>query len=358
MLERALRMAGGVARAMRFQPARCASRRAGQVLGEAGRALLCASVGAGIALPLHAQAADTYPSHPIRLIVPSGPGGNTDTFARLVTEKLHTRLGQAVIVDNHPGASGIVGTDLVAKSAPDGYTLLMAFPSHPVNPSLYKDLPYDTIRDFAPITMVTSVTQVLVVTPSLNLATVKDLVTQAKLKPGQFNHGVVGSGSLGDLAARALSAATGAQFTQVPYKGAPQIVTAVISGEIQAYFSAPVAVLPQIKAGRVRALGVSTKRRLAILPAVPTIAESGVPGYEVVGWNGVLAPAKTPPAIIGRLHREIVAVLHDPEVEANITSQGIEPIGNTPAEFARILQADVARWGKMLAGTQAASVRQ
>ena len=300
----------------------------------------------------HAAAADVYPNRPIRLVVPTGAGGNTDTFARIVADKLKGPLGQQIIVDNRSGASGIVGSDIVAKAVPDGYTLLMVFPSHPVNPSLYSDLPYDTLKDFAPVTMVTSVTQVLVVNPKLPIHTVKDLIAQAKEKPGQFNHGVVARGSLGDLSAEVFSMMTGAKLTQIAYKGAPQVMTALIGGELQVYFSAPVVAIPQMKAGRVRALGVSTKKRLAVIPGVPTIAEAGVPGYEVVGWNGILAPAKTPRAIIERLNADIVKVIRTPEVEADILAQGIEPIGNTPEEFGRIIRADVERWGKILKGTK------
>ena len=300
----------------------------------------------------HAAAADIYPNRPIRLVVPTGAGGNTDTFARIVADKLKGPLGQQIIVDNRSGASGIVGSDIVAKAVPDGYTLLMVFPSHPVNPSLYSDLPYDTLKDFAPVTMVTSVTQVLVVNPKLPIHTVKDLIAQAKEKPGQFNHGVVARGSLGDLSAEVFSMMTGAKLTQIAYKGAPQVMTALIGGELQVYFSAPVVAIPQMKAGRVRALGVSTKKRLAVIPDVPTIAEAGVPGYEVVGWNGILAPAKTPRAIIERLNADIVKVIRTPEVEADILAQGIEPIGNTPEEFGRIIRADVERWGKILKGTK------
>ena len=299
-----------------------------------------------------AAAADVYPSRPIRLVVPTGAGGNTDTFARIVADKLKGPLGQQIIVDNRSGASGIVGSDIVAKAVPDGYTLLMVFPSHPVNPSLYSDLPYDTLKDFAPVTMVTSVTQVLVVNPKLPIHTVKDLIAQAKEKPGQFNHGVVARGSLGDLSAEVFSMMTGAKLTQIAYKGAPQVMTALIGGELQVYFSAPVVAIPQMKAGRVRALGVSTKKRLAVIPDVPTIAEAGVPGYEVVGWNGILAPAKTPRAIIERLNADIVKVIRTPEVEADILAQGIEPIGNTPEEFGRIIRADVEHWGKILKGTK------
>jgi len=300
----------------------------------------------------HAAAADVYPNRPIRLVVPTGAGGNTDTFARIVADKLKGPLGQQIIVDNRSGASGIVGSDIVAKAVPDGYTLLMVFPSHPVNPSLYSDLPYDTLKDFAPVTMVTSVTQVLVVNPKLPIHTVKDLIAQTKEKPGHFNHGVVARGSLGDLSAEVFSMMTGAKLTQIAYKGAPQVMTALIGGELQVYFSAPVVAIPQMKAGRVRALGVSTKKRLAVIPDVPTIAEAGVPGYEVVGWNGILAPAKTPRAIIERLNADIVKVIRTPEVEADILAQGIEPIGNTPEEFGRIIRADVERWGKILKGAK------
>ena len=300
----------------------------------------------------HAAAADVYPNRPIRLVVPTGAGGNTDTFARIVADKLKGPLGQQIIVDNRSGASGIVGSDIVAKAVPDGYTLLMVFPSHPVNPSLYSDLPYDTLKDFAPVTMVTSVTQVLVVNPKLPIHTVKDLIAQAKEKPAQFNHGVVARGSLGDLSAEVFSMMTGAKLTQIAYKGAPQVMTALIGGELQVYFSAPVVAIPQMKAGRVRALGVSTKKRLSVIPDVPTIAEAGVPGYEVIGWNGILAPAKTPRAIIERLNADIVKVIRTPEVEADILAQGIEPIGNTPEEFGRIIRADVERWGKILKVTK------
>jgi tripartite-type tricarboxylate transporter receptor subunit TctC len=300
----------------------------------------------------HAVAADLYPNRPIRLVVPTGAGGNTDTFARIVADRLKGPLGQQVIVDNRSGASGIVGTDIVAKAAPDGYTLLMVFPSHPVNPSLYSDLPYDTLKDFAPVTMVTSVTQVLVVNPRLPIHSVKDLIAQLKEKPGQYNHGVVARGSLGDLSAEVFSMMTGAKLTQIAYKGAPQVMTALIGGELQVYFSAPVVAIPQMKAGRVRAIGVSTKKRLAVMPDVPTIAEAGVPGYEVVGWNGILAPAKTPRALVERLNADIVKVIRTPEVEADILAQGIEPIGNTPEEFGRIIRADVERWGKILKGAK------
>jgi tripartite-type tricarboxylate transporter receptor subunit TctC len=297
-------------------------------------------------------AADFYPSRPIRLVVPSGAGGNTDFLARMLAEKLRSPLGQPVIVDNRSAASGIVGTELVAKAAPDGYTLLMVFPSHPVNPSLYSDLPYDTIKDFAPITMVSTVTQVLLVNSKSPAKSVKELIALAAQRPGQLNYGAVGRGSLGDLSARLFGSIAGIELVPVFYKSAPQIMTALIQGELQIYFSPPVVAVPQIKSERVRALGVSTKARLAIIPDVPTIAESGLPGFEVVGWNGILAPARTPRSVIDRLHKEIVAVLRSADVEAQIAAQGIEPLANTPEEFGRIIRADVEKWARVLKGAR------
>lgn len=297
-------------------------------------------------------AAERFPERPIRLVVPTGAGGNTDVFARLVAEKLRAPLGQQVIVDNRPGADGIVGTDIVAKASPDGYTLLMVFPSHPVNPFLHASLPYDTLRDFAPITMVTSVTQVLLVNSRVPAKSVKELIALAAEKPGALNSGAVARGSLGDLCTELFESLGKVRLVHVAYKGAPQVMTALIAGEIQVYFSAPVVAIPQIKAGRVRALGVSTKTRLAALPEVPTIAESGLPGYDVVGWNGILAPAKTPRAIIDRLHAEIVKVVRSPEIEAETVAQGITAIGNTPEEFARVIRADMEKWAKLLKSTR------
>jgi tripartite-type tricarboxylate transporter receptor subunit TctC len=296
--------------------------------------------------------ADRYPERPIRLVVPTGAGGNTDIFARIVAEKLRTPLGQQVIVDNRPGADGIVGSEIVAKATPDGYTLLMAFPTHPVNPFLHAKLPYDTIRDFAPITMVTSVTQVLLVNPKMPVRSVKELLTLAAGKPGELNAGAVARGSLGDLCAALFESLGKVKLVHVAYKGAPQVLTALIAGEIQIYFSPPVVAIPQIKAGRVRALGVSTKTRLAALPDVPTIADSGLPGYDVVGWNGILAPAKTPRPVIERLHSEIVKVVRSREILTEANAQGIEAIGNTPDEFAHVIRADMEKWAKVLKGTQ------
>ena len=298
-----------------------------------------------------ANAADQFPQRPIRLVVPVGAGGNTDTFARLLAEKLRAPLGQQAIVDNRPGADGIVGSEIVAKASADGYTLLMAFPTHPVNPFLHANLPYDTLKDFAPVTMVTSVTQVLLVNPKVPTKSVKELIALATEKPGALNAGAVARGSLGDLCTALFESLAKIKFVHISYKGAPQVMTALIAGEVQVYFSPPVVAIPQMKAERVRAIGVSTKTRLASLPEVPTIAESGLPGYDVVGWNGVLAPAKTPRAVVERLHAAIVQVVRSPEFEAETAAQGVSAIGNTPEEFARVIRADMEKWAKLLKAT-------
>ena len=294
-----------------------------------------------------AATAENYPARPIRIVVPTGAGGITDILARIVGQRLGEGLGQPVIVDNRPGASGIVGSDIVAKSVPDGYTLLMVYPSHPVNPSLHAKMPYDTLRDFAPITMVSAVTLVLIVNAALPARNLQELIAMAKEQPGRLNYGSVGSGSLGHLGAEIFRSLAGVNVTHVAYKSAPQVATALLSGEVAMFFDTPITVLPQARAGKVRALGVSTRTRLAVLPDVPPIAEV-VPGYEVLGWNGILAPAGTPPAIIERLNAETVKVLRTPAVIALLATHGVEPIGNTPQQFSAIVRADLEKWAKVI----------
>ena len=297
----------------------------------------------------HAAApAEAFPTRPIRLVIPSGAGGVTDILGRVIAVKLTERLGQQVIVDNRPGASGIVGSQIVAKSPPDGYTLLMVFPSHPVNPTLYSDIPFDTIKAFAPVTMVSAVAPVLIVGSQFPARTTKELIAIAKAKPGQLNHGSVGSGSMGSLAAELLRTLADIKFTQVAYKGSPQALTALMAGEIEFYFIGSAGtVVPHAKSGRIRALGVGAKQRLAVLPDVPPIAES-VPGYEARGWNGILAPAGTPKALIDRLHAEIVHVVRSPEFAQVLTGEGATAVGNTPAEFDAVIRADVVKWAKII----------
>lgn len=292
-------------------------------------------------------AADDYPNRPIRLIVPVGAGGITDILARSVATKLWEGLGQPMFVENKPGAGGIIGSDLVAKAPPNGYTLLMVFPSYPVNPSLYAKLPYDTIRDFAPIAMLGSLKLSLIVNAAFPAKNLQELISMAKDRPGHLNYGSVDVGSLGHLGAELFLSMTGVRITQIPYKSAPQAAVALMAGEISLFFSTPNTAVPQIKAGKIRALGVSSKSRLAILPDVPAIAEV-VPGYEVIGWNGILAPAGTSGAVIDRLNGEIVKVLRQPEIATLFSSNGVEPIGNTPQQFGEIIRADVEKWARVI----------
>jgi len=297
--------------------------------------------------PMPGIAAEIYPSRPIRLVVPTGAGGFTDVLSRVVAQHLGDSLGQPVIVDNRPGAGSIVGTEIVAKSPADGYTLMMAFTPHSINPSIYQKLPYDALKDFAPITMVAAVTLVLTVHPSLPAKSVPELIALAKAKPGQVNYGSVGTGSLGHLGAELFRSLANINITHVPYKGAPQVNTALLSGEVSIFFDTPPSSMGLIKAGKVRALGVSTQKRLALLPTVPAISEF-VLGYEAIGWNGVVAPAGTPQSVIERLHREIVKVLRLPTVATQLTSQGIDPVGDSPSEFGTFLQADVQKWERVI----------
>jgi tripartite-type tricarboxylate transporter receptor subunit TctC len=289
-----------------------------------------------------------YPARPIRIIIPSGAGGVTDILGRVIAPKLTEGLGQQVVVDNRPGASGIVGSTIVAKAAPDGYTLLMVFPSHPVNASLYPDIPFDTVRAFAPVSMVSEVAPVLIVHSQFPAKSVKELIALAKEKPGQLNHGSVGASSMGHLGAELFRSMAGIQFAMVTYKGAPQVTTALLSGEIQFYLIGSAGTAATlVKAGRVRAIGVGAKQRIAALPDVPSISET-LPGYEARGWNGILAPAGTPRPVIDRLNREIVKVVRSPEFQQVLAGEGATPVGNTPAEFDAIIRADVKKWAKIV----------
>jgi tripartite-type tricarboxylate transporter receptor subunit TctC len=297
----------------------------------------------GLTLALSSQAlAQDYPNHTIKLIVPTGAGGITDILARLVGKSLSEQFGQPVVIDNRTGAGGTIGTRAVAQSEPDGYTLLMAFPSHAANPALYATLPYDSEKDFAPISMVTRVSEILLVPNSSPAKSVKELIELARKE--QLNYASVGVGSLAHLATEVFLSAAGVKMTHIPYRGVPQAQQAVMTGEVAAFFDTPVTALPQVRAGTVRALGISTRKRLAVAQDIPTIAEAGLPGYEVIGWNGVLAPANTPRPIIDKLNTAILAALKTPEMVKLLSEQGIEPAGNSPEEFALLMRADIEKW--------------
>jgi tripartite-type tricarboxylate transporter receptor subunit TctC len=297
---------------------------------------------------VYAQAAPQYPTKPIRIVVPQSAGASTDLTARLIAQKLNAAFGQSVIVDNRPGAGSIIGTDLVAKATPDGYTLLVVASSITLNPTLHKDLPFDPVRDLAPITQLSSFPNMLVVHPAVPVKTVKDLVALAKSKPGALNYGSSGTATGTHLSAELFKYMTGTDMVHVPYKGGGQGIQALLGGQVQLYFATIVSVLPHVRGGKLRAVAVTTATRSPAAPDVPTIAEAGVPGYDHGPWNGFLAPAKTPGPIIARLNEEVVRIIHAPETKAVFTSEGAEPVGNKPEEFGAIIKNETAKWAKVI----------
>ena len=289
-----------------------------------------------------------YPTKPLRLIVPQSAGGSTDQVARPLAQQMGAALGQSVIVDNRPGAGSVIGTDAVAKSAPDGYTLLAVAASFSMSPSLYRNLPFDPVRDFAPISLLSSLPNIMSVHPSLPVKSVKELIAFAKARPGQLNFGSSGVATGTHLSMELFMYMTGIKMVHVPYKGGAPSVTALLSGEVQVTFATISTALPHVKSGRLRALAVSTARRSPVAPEVPTIAESAVPGYDYASWIGLLAPAKTPQPIIARLNAEAVKALQTPEIKAILAVEGSEPVGNSPEQFAAILKTEVARWARVV----------
>lgn len=289
-----------------------------------------------------------YPNRPIRAVVPLAPGGGTDTVARLVAGKLSEGLGQPIVVDNRGGGGGILGTDLVAKATPDGYTILVgSISTNAVNPALYKKLPYDHIHDFAPISMVGTVPNVLVVHPSVAATNLKDFIAFAKANLGKINYGSAGIGSAPHLSMELIKSMAGINMLHVPYKGAGAAVADVLGGQLQALCSSLAGLLPHIKSGRVRALGVTTSKRNPQLPNVPTLSEAGIPGYEVVVWYALFAPAKTPKPILARLNTETVKALNTPELKDRLTLQGLDVASSTPEALQSFVKSETAKWTKV-----------
>ena len=291
---------------------------------------------------------EKYPSRPIRWVAPSSVGGGNDALARLIGAKMTEHWGQQVVVDNRPGAGGIIGNDIVAKAAPDGYTILIVAGGFAVNPSLYKTIPYDTLKDFERISYVAHAPLVLVAHSSVGIKSVRELIELAKAKPGQLNYASSGVGTTSFLAAELFKYMTKVQMVHVPYKGAGASSAAVIAGQVHLLAATPNATVPHVRTGRLRALGVTTTTRLNIIPEVPTIAEQGLPGYEVVTAYWVLVPAKTPKPIITALHGEMVRILKMPETRKQMESMGFTPNGSTPEELTAILKSEMAKWSKIL----------
>ena len=293
-------------------------------------------------------AAETYPVRPIRVIVPQSAGGSTDLAARMVTQRLDDVLKQPVVVDNRPGAGSINGTDIVAKAAPDGYTLLAVAASFTITPSLRKRLPFDPGKDFTPITQLVILPHVLVVHPSVPAKNVKELIALAKSKPGELNCASSGVGTSTHLAVEQFMYMTGTRMAVIPYKGGAPGIVALLGGQVQLYFATISTSLPHIKSGKLRALAVTSANRSSAAPEYPTIAEAGVPGYEHSSWVGVLAPVKTPRAVIDKLNREMVKIVQSPEVKGAFLRDGLESVGDTPEEFGKIIRAELAKWSKLV----------
>lgn len=290
--------------------------------------------------------AQTYPTKPIRIVVPFPAGGTSDILARAIGQKLTEEWKQPVVVDNRPGAGANIGAEIVAKSPPDGYTLLLASTIHTINPSLYAKLSYDPVRDFSPITLIAATSQVLVVHPSVPVKTVKEFIAYAKKRPGELHYSSAGNGSQPHLTAELFKARTGIHIVHVPYKGAPPAMTDLLAGHVALTFATSPSAVPHVRSGKLRALGVSTLKRISALPEVPTIDEAGVPGFEASGANGLVGPAGLSPAVVEKLNAAVVRIVNDPVMSRYLRDQGAEPWTTSPAEYAAYLKSEVAKWAK------------
>jgi tripartite-type tricarboxylate transporter receptor subunit TctC len=304
--------------------------------------------------PKKAEAAAAWPERPVRMLVGFAPGGGTDTAARPLAARLAEQLGQPVLVDNRPGGAGNLATEIAARAV-DGYTILMGtIAALAINPTIYDKLPFDPIRDFAPISNVASSINVLVVHPSVAAKDVKEFIALARSRPGAINYGSSGVGSAGHLAGVLMAQMTGADLVHIPYKGGAPAMTALLGGEVHAVFATAATAIPQMKAGKIRGLAVTTARRASMLPDLPTIAEAALPGFEANNWYGLVAPIKTPRAVIQRLNAEVVRILNEPKLMELYRVAGLEPTPSTPEEFGAYIRSEIAKWSKIV---RAAGVR-
>ena len=295
-----------------------------------------------------AASAQTYPTRPVRLVAPFAPGGGTDISARILAEGLGPVLGQTVVVDNRPGAGSTLGTDIVSKAAPDGYTLLLGNISLAFNAALYRHLPFDTVRDFAPVSLVTDQPNILVAHPSLSAKSFKEFISLARSQPGKLTYGSAGLGSGTHLAMELLLMSQHMDLVHVPFKGTGPALTALLGNQISVFFSTYASALPHVKANRLRAYAVTSLNRTKTLPEVPTVAESGVPGYEYSTWYGLLAPGKTPKAILGQLNRSTVSVLNQPDMKQKFEAQGMDAVPSTAEKFTAYLKSETVKWAKVV----------
>jgi tripartite-type tricarboxylate transporter receptor subunit TctC len=302
-----------------------------------------------LALAIPAMA-EWQPTKPVRIVVPFSPGGQPDIVARTLAEPLSKALGQPVVVENRPGAGGNIAAELVAKSAPDGYTLLMGTNGPlAVSPALYKSLPYDPLKDFAPVTLVGTSPNLIAVHPALGVSSLRELVTKAKAQPGKLNFSSVGKGSVSQLSMELLNSTAGIRMEHIPYNGGPPAVTALVAGDVQILSLNPTAILPQLQAGKVKVIAQTGAKRSRLLADVPTVAESGYPGFEAGVWMAIVAPAKTPPDVLQRLNTELVRVVRSPELKASLWDrQWIDPVGSAPEEVTRIIRAESEKWARVV----------
>lgn len=323
-------------------------------MSQFGRLVSAMSLGlAGLiaCIPGHAQ---NFPNKPVRVVVPFAAGGTSDIVTRILAQRMEEIWGQQMVVDNRPGAGGSIGSEIVAKSAADGYTLLMAtVATHGINASLYRKIPYDPVADFSPVTLVASTPSVLMLHPSIPAASVRDLIALAKASPGQLNFGSSGNGSSHHLAGELFDSMAGVKMTHVPYKGTAAALVDLLGGRIQLTFDTLPSAMPYVKGGKLKPIAVTSAKRTRSLPDLPTIAESGVPGYEVTSWYGLLAPAGTPPEVVKKLNADFVRAIRIPEVTDKMVEAGAEPVGNSPEQFAEFIRSELKKWAVVVQGSGA-----
>ena len=303
--------------------------------------------------PGHAQTASTssgpaYPSRPVRLVVPAPPGGGTDILGRIVAQKLTDTLRQQVIIDNRAGASGMIGSEIVARADADGHTLLICFTTHVTNPSLFAKMPYDTVRDFAPVAMVGVIPSVLVLHPSIPSQSVKEFIAYARERPGKLNYGSAGSGSATHLSTVLFNAMTGTRMVHVPYKGSSPALTDLLAGQVNLMFGNMASAMPHVRGGKLRALAVTSAKRSAAAPELPTIAENGLPGYEATSWFALFAPARTPASLVNKLNGEVNTLLQLPDVKERMAGFGADAMPMSPRELAAYVETEIVKWGKLI----------
>ena len=315
--------------------------------------VLCAAL---VTLPAaQAWAQAGYPSKPVRVIVPSSAGGGTDIVARIIQPKLSERLGQPVVIENRPGAGTMIGIEIASKSAPDGYTILMGLSTLAINSAVYEKVPYDPVRDFAPITQLIASPAVLFVHPSVPVKTVKELIAFARARPGQLNYASAGTGTFPHMSMELFLSMARLKMEHIPYKGTGPAMIDMLAGQTATMIAPILTPIPHIRSGRLRGLGITSSQRSPVAPGIPTVAEAGLSGYEAVQWYGALAPARTPPEIVARLHQEFAAILQMPDVRKRFAGDGTEPVGSTPEQFRGYIQSELAKWAKV---AQAAGIKR